>query len=232
MHLLQVGRAAEAHVELFSIARVTQHVQGAVALKESVAYGRLLLQSLFSQDKSTPHIARYAVLLANSLGADPVLSADALGVTHLVDRAGGSSEMLHAISGLVAEAACTHCIQAAAEANRISSSTHQAGASNAAAADFRNRDATVEQLLSAAVAIAGSGSRGVVDHDAASGIAMLSLAVRVSRFVGLHIIRFVSSRQSCRSGFHPLCDVASPHFAEWTQGATRRSPSLKGAGTF
>jgi hypothetical protein len=31
--------------------------------------------------------------------------------------------MLHAISGLVAEAACTRCIQAAAEANRISSST-------------------------------------------------------------------------------------------------------------
>ena len=168
-----------------------------MALKESVAYGRLLLQSIFSPEKSMPHIARYAVLLANSLGADPVLTADVLGVAHLVDRTGGGAEMLHAVSGLVAEAACVCCIQAAAEVSgSSSSSTPKAGASSADVADLRNRDAVVEQLLCAAIAIAGSGSRGVVDHDAAAGIAMLSLAVRVSRFVTCHIISLPCSSAS------------------------------------
>ena len=177
-------------------------------LKESVAYGRMLLLSLFSPQPNTPHIARYAVLLANSLGAEPILSADVLGVTHLVQRAGGSSEALHAISGLVAEAACAHCIQAAADVANGTSSSTSTGAFSASAADFRDRDATVERLLSAAIVIAGSGSRGIVDHDAAAGIAMLSLAVRVSRSGS------PPSRSSCFAPLHvnfctqALCDAA------------------------
>lgn len=147
----------------------------------------MLLQSLFSPEPNTPHIARYAVLLANSLGAEPILSAEVLGVTHFVQRAGGTLEMLHAISGLVTEAACAHCIQAAADVADGSSGAPTTGAFSAVAADFRDRDATVERLLSAAIVIAGSGSRGIVDHDAAAGIAMLSLAVRVSRFGSLRL---------------------------------------------
>jgi hypothetical protein len=149
----------------------------------------MLLQSLFSPEPpNMPHIARYAVLLANSLGAEPILNADVLGVSHLVHRAGGNSEMLHAISGLVAEAACTSCIRAAADAACISSGAPKTDTSSAIAADFKDREATVEQLLSAAIVIAGSGSRGIVDHDAAAGIAMLSLAVRVSRCGSLLLV--------------------------------------------
>jgi hypothetical protein len=158
-------------------------LQGAVVLKESVAYGRMLLQSLFSPEpQNTPHIARYAVLFANSLGAEPMLSADVLGVTHLVNRAGGGSDVLHSISGLVAEAACNSCIQAAANVTGGSLSARDVGTLSVAT-DLSDRNATVEQLLSAAIVIAGSGSSGIADHDAAAGIAMLSLAVRVSRSV-------------------------------------------------
>ena len=147
----------------------------------------MLLQSLFSPEPhNLPHIARYAVLLANSLGAEPILSADVLGVTHLVQRAGGSSEALLAISGLVAEAACTCCIQAAADVAGKSSNAPKPGASSSVAADLKDRNATVEQLLSAAIIIAGSGSSGIADHDAAAGIAMLSLAVRVSRSASMN----------------------------------------------
>jgi hypothetical protein len=146
-----------------------------------------------------PHIARYAVLLANSLGAEPILDADVLGVTHLLHRAGGNSEMLHAISGLVAEAACVCCIRAAADAACSGSGApKKTDTSSAISADFKDREATVEQLLSAAIVIAGSGSRGIVDHDAAAGIAMLSLAVRVSRCASLHI---VSSVERCCTDF-------------------------------
>jgi hypothetical protein len=166
-------------------------------LKESVAYGRMLLQSLFSPEpQNMPHIARYAVLLANSLGAEPILSADVLGVTHLVQRGGGSPEVLHAISGLVAEAACICCIQAAADVTSRSTSAVKAGTSPSVVADLKDRNATVEQLLSAAIVIAGSGSSGIADHDAAAGIAMLSLAVRVSRFDS--VCAALIHRASCR----------------------------------
>ena len=203
-------------------------VQGAVVLKESVAYGRMLLQSLFSPEpQNTPHIARYAVLFANSLGAEPILSADVLGVAHLVHRAGGSCEVLHAISGLVAEAACNSCIQAAANVTGGSSSARDVGTSSVTT-DFSDRNATVEQLLSAAIVIAGSGSRGIADHDAAAGIAMLSLAVRVSRLVP--------------HALPPPHPMSRPHHAcirlmltfvlESTAGAPRQLPSQRGAATF
>jgi hypothetical protein len=177
-------------------------LQGAVVLKESVAYGRLLLQSLFSPERNTPHVARYAVLLANSLGAEPNLTADILGVTHLVQRAGASAHTLQAVSGLVAEAACAHCIQAASNAADNSSAVPKAGASSAVAADFQDRDSLVERLLSSAIVIAGSGSRGIVDHDAAAGVAMLSLAVRVSRCGSL--------RSAPPSVSHPFCPCNRP----------------------
>ncbi len=175
-------------------------VQGAVVLKESVAYGRMLLQSLFSHEPpNMPHIARYAVLLANSLGTEPILSADVLGVTHLVQRAGGSPEVLHTISGLVAEAACTCCVQAAADVASRSTSALKVGTPSSIVADLKDRDATVEQLLSAAIVIAGSGSSGIADHDAAAGIAMLSLAVRVSRFDSVCAILMPRALRRCIS---------------------------------